>query len=60
MSTSSEKPERRRYFNSYFTDKEQARNALDIVYKEMMFSNKACQVPGVCCVVCSWRKGQIE
>lgn len=33
MSTSSEKPERRRYFNSYFTDKEQARNALDIVQR---------------------------
>ena len=30
------------------------------LYKEMMFSNKACQVPGICCVVCSWLKGQIE
>ncbi|TKC46647.1 hypothetical protein EI555_011447, partial [Monodon monoceros] len=28
--------------------------------REMMFSNKACQVPGICCVVCSWLKGQIE
>ena len=33
MSTSSEKAERRRYFNSYFTDEEQARNALDIVQR---------------------------
>lgn len=51
--------ERGRYFTSYFTDKDQANNALDIV-KKNDFLYKACQVPGICWVVCSWLKGQME
>uniref|UniRef100_A0A8C4L8K5 NLR family pyrin domain containing 10 n=1 Tax=Equus asinus TaxID=9793 RepID=A0A8C4L8K5_EQUAS len=51
--------ERRRYFSSYFTDEEQARNAFDIVQGND-FLYKACQVPGICWVVCSWLKGQME
>ncbi|CAH6792929.1 NACHT, LRR and PYD domains-containing protein 10 [Phodopus roborovskii] len=45
--------ERESYFNSYFTDKEQARNALEFVQSNDVLY-KACQVPGICWVVCSW------
>lgn len=51
--------EKERYFRSYFTDEEQARNALDIALGND-FLYKACQVPGICWVVCSWLKGQME
>ncbi|XP_046926628.1 NACHT, LRR and PYD domains-containing protein 10 [Lynx rufus] len=51
--------ERRRYFSSYFTDEEQARNAFDIVQgNDVLY--KSCQIPGICWVVCSWLKGQME
>ncbi|XP_005075823.1 NACHT, LRR and PYD domains-containing protein 10 [Mesocricetus auratus] len=45
--------ERENYFNSYFTDKEQARNVLEFVQSNDILY-KACQVPGICWVVCSW------
>ncbi|ELK17994.1 NACHT, LRR and PYD domains-containing protein 10 [Pteropus alecto] len=51
--------EKERYFRSYFTDEEQARNALDIA-RGNDFLYKACQIPGICWVVCSWLKGQME
>ncbi|XP_028623966.1 NACHT, LRR and PYD domains-containing protein 10 [Grammomys surdaster] len=47
--------ERETYFSSYFTDKEQLRNALEIVQNNAVLY-KACQVPGICWVVCSWLK----
>lgn len=51
--------ERRKYFKSYFTDEEQAKNALEIVQgNEVLY--KACQVPVICWVICSWLKGQME
>ncbi|XP_060031803.1 NACHT, LRR and PYD domains-containing protein 10 [Erinaceus europaeus] len=53
------KKEREKYFSIYFTDKEQARNAFAIVQgSDVLY--KACQVPGICWVVCSWLKGQME
>ncbi|XP_055972314.1 NACHT, LRR and PYD domains-containing protein 10 [Sorex fumeus] len=51
--------ERRKYISSYFTDEEQARNAFDIVQRNGVLY-KACQVPGICWVVCSWLKRQME
>ncbi|KAG8507237.1 NACHT, LRR and PYD domains-containing protein 10 [Galemys pyrenaicus] len=51
--------ERRRYFSSYFTDEEQARSAFDIVQRSDVLY-KACQVPAICWVVCSWLKRQME
>nr|XP_054296992.1 NACHT, LRR and PYD domains-containing protein 10 [Pongo pygmaeus] len=51
--------ERARYFSSYFTDEKQADRAFDIVQKNDILY-KACQVPGICWVVCSWLKGQME
>ncbi|XP_006873085.1 PREDICTED: NACHT, LRR and PYD domains-containing protein 10 [Chrysochloris asiatica] len=51
--------ERKRYFRFYFTDEEQARNALDFVQRNQVLY-KACQVPGICWVVCSWLKKQLE
>lgn len=51
--------ERRRYFSSYFTDEEQARKAFAIV-RENEVLYKSCQIPGICWVVCSWLKGQME
>lgn len=51
--------ERKKYFRSYFTDEEQTRNAIDFVLgNDVLY--KACQVPGICWVVCSWLKGQME
>ncbi|XP_036033111.1 NACHT, LRR and PYD domains-containing protein 10 [Onychomys torridus] len=47
--------ERKNYFNSYFEDKEQSRNALEFVQNNGVLY-KACQVPGICWVVCSWLK----
>ncbi|KAL1774684.1 NACHT, LRR and PYD domains-containing protein 10 [Sigmodon hispidus] len=47
--------ERKNYFHSYFTDKEQARNALEFVQNNNVLY-KACQVPGICWMVCSWLK----
>ncbi|XP_028750420.1 NACHT, LRR and PYD domains-containing protein 10 [Peromyscus leucopus] len=47
--------ERKNYFNSYFTDKEQSRNALEFVQNNDVLY-KACQVPAICWVVCSWLK----
>ncbi|KAL6039625.1 hypothetical protein STEG23_034530 [Scotinomys teguina] len=47
--------ERKNYFNSYFTDMEQSRNALEFVQNNDVLY-KACQVPGICWVVCSWLK----
>uniref|UniRef100_G3R0W8 NACHT, LRR and PYD domains-containing protein 10 n=1 Tax=Gorilla gorilla gorilla TaxID=9595 RepID=G3R0W8_GORGO len=51
--------ERARYFSSYFTDEKQADRAFDIVQKNDILY-KACQVPGICWVVCSWLQGQME
>ncbi|KAL0629402.1 NACHT, LRR and PYD domains-containing protein 10 [Plecturocebus cupreus] len=51
--------ERARYFSSYFTEEKQADRAFDIVQKNDILY-KACQVPGICWVVCSWLKRQIE
>ncbi|XP_016069422.1 PREDICTED: NACHT, LRR and PYD domains-containing protein 10 [Miniopterus natalensis] len=51
--------ERERYLNSYFPDEEQAQKAIAFV-KGNEVLNKACQVPGICWVVCSWLKGQME
>uniref|UniRef100_A0A5F8A9G7 NACHT, LRR and PYD domains-containing protein 10 n=2 Tax=Macaca TaxID=9539 RepID=A0A5F8A9G7_MACMU len=51
--------ERARYFSSYFTDEKKADSAFDIVQKNDILY-KACQVPGICWVVCSWLKGQME
>ncbi|XP_038286343.1 NACHT, LRR and PYD domains-containing protein 10 [Canis lupus familiaris] len=51
--------ERRRYFSSYFMDEEQARNAFDIVRgNDVLY--KSCQIPGICWVICSWIKEQME
>lgn len=51
--------ERRRYFSSYFTDEEQARNAFDIVQgNDVLY--KSCQIPCICWVICSWLKEQME
>ncbi|KAM7084932.1 NACHT, LRR and PYD domains-containing protein 10 [Molossus nigricans] len=51
--------ERENYLNSYFTDEEQAKKAIDFVRgNEVLY--KACQVPGICWVVCSWLKEQME
>ncbi|XP_006885666.1 PREDICTED: NACHT, LRR and PYD domains-containing protein 10 [Elephantulus edwardii] len=51
--------EKRRYFSFYFTDEEQARNAFDIVQRYKVL-HKECQVPGICWMVCSWIKRQME
>uniref|UniRef100_A0A2K5ZYF6 NACHT, LRR and PYD domains-containing protein 10 n=1 Tax=Mandrillus leucophaeus TaxID=9568 RepID=A0A2K5ZYF6_MANLE len=51
--------ERARYFSSYFTDEKKADSAFDIVQKNDILY-KACQVPGICWVVCSWLNGQME
>ncbi|KAM9221811.1 LOW QUALITY PROTEIN: NACHT, LRR and PYD domains-containing protein 10 [Dugong dugon] len=51
--------QRRRYFSSYFTDEKQARNAFDFVQRNDVLY-QACQVPGICWVVCSWLKEQME
>ncbi|XP_066222469.1 NACHT, LRR and PYD domains-containing protein 10 [Saccopteryx leptura] len=51
--------ERERYFSSYFTDEEQAKKAIDFVRgNDVLY--QACQVPGICWVVCSWLKRQME
>ncbi|KAM8812754.1 NACHT, LRR and PYD domains-containing protein 10 [Rhynchonycteris naso] len=51
--------ERERYFSSYFTDEEQAKKAIDFVRgSDILY--QACQVPGICWVVCSWLKRQME
>ncbi|KAM5248489.1 NACHT, LRR and PYD domains-containing protein 10 [Ctenodactylus gundi] len=50
--------ERRRYFSMYFTDEEKARNAFDFVQKNHVLY-KACQVPCICWMVCSWLKRQM-
>ncbi|EDM17931.1 rCG39438 [Rattus norvegicus] len=50
--------ERETYFCSYFMDKEQLRNALEFVQNNAVLY-KACQVPGICWVVCSWLKGKM-
>uniref|UniRef100_A0A8C6I751 NLR family, pyrin domain containing 10 n=1 Tax=Mus spicilegus TaxID=10103 RepID=A0A8C6I751_MUSSI len=47
--------ERETYFSSCFTDKEQLKNALEFVQNNAVLY-KACQVPGICWVVCSWLK----
>ncbi|XP_051005138.1 NACHT, LRR and PYD domains-containing protein 10 [Acomys russatus] len=47
--------ERKSYFSSYFTDKEQARTALEFVQNNAVLY-KACQVPCICWVICSWLK----
>uniref|UniRef100_A0A8C8YSW4 NLR family pyrin domain containing 10 n=1 Tax=Prolemur simus TaxID=1328070 RepID=A0A8C8YSW4_PROSS len=51
--------ERRSYFRSYFKDEEQARKAFEVVEGNAIL-HQACQVPGVCWVVCSWLKRQME
>ncbi|XP_008149291.2 NACHT, LRR and PYD domains-containing protein 10 [Eptesicus fuscus] len=51
--------ERERYVRSYFADEEQAQKALDFVRgNDVLY--QACQVPGICWVVCSWLKGRME
>ncbi|XP_006160968.1 NACHT, LRR and PYD domains-containing protein 10-like, partial [Tupaia chinensis] len=51
--------ERESYFSSYFADKEQARKAFEFVQgNNVLF--KACQVPSICWMVCSWLKEQKE
>ncbi|KAM5185959.1 NACHT, LRR and PYD domains-containing protein 10 [Callospermophilus lateralis] len=50
--------ERRQYFRFYFKDEEQARNAFEFVQgNDILYT--ACQVPGICWVVCSWLKEQM-
>lgn len=51
--------EKEKYLQSYFTDEEQAKKAIDFVHRNDVLY-KACQVPGLCWVVCSWLKGQME
>lgn len=51
--------EKEKYLHSYFTDEEQAKKAIDFVCRNDVLY-KACQVPGICWVVCSWLKGQME
>ncbi|XP_012639382.2 NACHT, LRR and PYD domains-containing protein 10-like [Microcebus murinus] len=51
--------ERRSYFRSYFKDEEQARKAFEVVEGNAVLY-KACQVPGICWVVSSWLKRQME
>ncbi|XP_053415859.1 NACHT, LRR and PYD domains-containing protein 10 [Nycticebus coucang] len=51
--------ERRAYFSSYFMEEEQAKNAFAFVQGNAILY-KACQVPGLCWVVCSWLKRQME
>ncbi|KAM4846314.1 NACHT, LRR and PYD domains-containing protein 10 [Thomomys bottae] len=51
--------ERKKYFGLFFTDEEQARDALDRVSSNTVLY-KACQVPGICWIVCSWLKQQME
>ncbi|XP_012509642.1 PREDICTED: NACHT, LRR and PYD domains-containing protein 10 [Propithecus coquereli] len=51
--------ERRSYFSSYFKDEEQARKAFEVVEGNAILY-QACQVPGICWVVCSWLKRQME
>ncbi|XP_048217239.1 NACHT, LRR and PYD domains-containing protein 10 [Perognathus longimembris pacificus] len=51
--------ERKKYFSLFFTDEGQARGALDQVSSNAVLY-KACQVPGICWVVCSWLKRQME
>ncbi|XP_004593904.4 NACHT, LRR and PYD domains-containing protein 10 [Ochotona princeps] len=51
--------ERREYFSSYFTNEEQARNAFEVVQgNDVLY--KACQVPGICWMVCSWLRKKME
>ncbi|MBZ3878547.1 NACHT, LRR and PYD domains-containing protein 10 [Sciurus carolinensis] len=51
--------ERKQYFSFYFKDEEQARNAFEFVQgNDVLYT--ACQVPGICWMVCSWLKGQME
>uniref|UniRef100_A0A8C5ZRC8 NLR family pyrin domain containing 10 n=1 Tax=Marmota marmota marmota TaxID=9994 RepID=A0A8C5ZRC8_MARMA len=51
--------ERRQYFSFYFKDEEQARHAFEFVQgNDVLYT--ACQVPGICWVVCSWLKEQME
>uniref|UniRef100_H0XPB6 NLR family pyrin domain containing 10 n=1 Tax=Otolemur garnettii TaxID=30611 RepID=H0XPB6_OTOGA len=51
--------ERRGYFSSYFMEEEQAKSAFAFVQgNDILY--KACQVPGLCWVVCSWLKRQME
>ncbi|CAK6449170.1 unnamed protein product [Pipistrellus nathusii] len=51
--------ERERYVQAYFADREQAQKALDFVRgNDVLY--QACQVPGLCWVVCSWLKGRME
>ncbi|XP_069326658.1 NACHT, LRR and PYD domains-containing protein 10-like [Eulemur rufifrons] len=51
--------EKKSYFRSYFKDEEQARKAFEVVEGNTIL-HKACQVPGICWVVCSWLKKQME
>ncbi|XP_036989731.2 NACHT, LRR and PYD domains-containing protein 10 [Artibeus jamaicensis] len=51
--------EKKKYLHSYFTDEEQAKKATDFVCRNDVLY-KACQVPGLCWVVCSWLEGQME
>ncbi|XP_028372401.1 NACHT, LRR and PYD domains-containing protein 10 [Phyllostomus discolor] len=51
--------EKEKYLHSYFTDEEQTKKAIDFVRRNDVLY-KACQVPGLCWVVCSWLKGQME
>ncbi|XP_069890894.1 NACHT, LRR and PYD domains-containing protein 10 [Dipodomys merriami] len=51
--------ERKKYFSLFFTDEGQARDALHRVSTNAVLY-KACQVPGICWVVCSWLKRQME
>uniref|UniRef100_G1SZD8 NACHT, LRR and PYD domains-containing protein 10 n=1 Tax=Oryctolagus cuniculus TaxID=9986 RepID=G1SZD8_RABIT len=51
--------ERIKYFSSYFMDEKQARKAFDFVQgNDILY--KACQVPGICWMVCSWLKKKME
>lgn len=51
--------EREKYVQSYFTDGEQAQKAFDFIRgNDVLY--QACLVPGICWVVCSWLKGQME
>ncbi|XP_054438390.1 NACHT, LRR and PYD domains-containing protein 10 [Pteronotus mesoamericanus] len=51
--------EKKNYLRSYFTDEEQAKKAIDFVCTNDVLC-KACRIPGICWVVCSWLKGQME
>uniref|UniRef100_A0A8C5JZC7 NLR family, pyrin domain containing 10 n=1 Tax=Jaculus jaculus TaxID=51337 RepID=A0A8C5JZC7_JACJA len=51
--------ERKRYFDFYFADEERARKAFGFVQKSAILY-KACQVPGICWVLCSWLKAHLD